>query len=80
MFFRFAAVLVILLAVALAGVAVEKGNLSLRRAISLQEYRRLQLVEQRARLRVRVERLMASMRTADERLAPRTASADAIDR
>jgi hypothetical protein len=62
MFFRFGAVVCVLVAIALAAVAIEKRSLALRRAISLQEYRLQQLLEQRARLRLRVEQLSAPER------------------
>lgn len=60
MLFRFTAVVALLIALAIAGVAIEKQNLSLRRAISLQDYRRQQLVQQRSRLRLRIEQLSVS--------------------
>lgn len=68
MFFRFAVVVATLLAIALAGVAIEKRKLELQREISLQEYRRQQLLEQRTRLRLEIERLSAPNRfsAADE--------------
>jgi cell division protein FtsL len=62
MFFRFTVVVLALLALALAGVAVEKRKLELQREISLQEYRRQQLLEQRSRLRIEIERLSAPQR------------------
>ena len=57
MYFRFGAAIVLLVVVSLAGIALEKRALSLKRAISLQHYRQQQLVEQRAQLRARVESL-----------------------
>jgi len=65
MFFRFAVVVAAIVAIALAGIALEKGNLSLRRAISLQEYRHAVLLEERARLRVRIESLSAPRAAAE---------------
>lgn len=62
MFFRFAVVVLTLLVLALCGVSIEKGNLELRRSISLQEYRRQQLLEQRSRLKVEIEQLSAPHR------------------
>ena len=62
MFFRFAIVVATVLVLALAGVAIEKRSLELRRDISLQEYRRQQLLEQRSRLRLQIERLSAPQR------------------
>lgn len=59
MFFRFAAVVAVLVGIALAGVSIEKRCLALRRSVSLQEYRRERLVDQRQRLRLQVEELSA---------------------
>ena len=59
MFFRFTIVVITLVALALAGISIEKRNVELRRSISLQEYRRQQLIEHRARLRLEIERLSA---------------------
>lgn len=59
MYFRFAAVVIVLLGLALGSVSIEKGNVALRRAISVQEYRRQQLQEQQSRLRLEVQRLSA---------------------
>lgn len=55
MFFRFAVVVVAVIGIALSGIAMEKDNLALRRSISLQGYRRTLLLEERSRLRVRLE-------------------------
>jgi hypothetical protein len=60
MFFRFGIVVVALVAISLGGVAIEKQSLVLRRSIVLQDYRLHQLLEQRARLRLRVETLSAA--------------------
>ncbi len=73
MFFRFAVVVIAVVGLALAGVSIEKGNLELRRSISLQEYRRQQLQAQRARLRLEIDRLSAPHRLLD-REPPRTAT------
>lgn len=73
MFFRFSIVLATVLVLALAGVAIEKRNLELRREISLQEYRRQQLSEQRSRLRLEIQRLSAPQRfTSDDDQRQRT--------
>ncbi|REJ84431.1 MAG: hypothetical protein DWQ34_19875 [Planctomycetota bacterium] len=66
MFFRFGAALVLVILIALLGIAIEKRNLALRRSISLQDYRREQLLEQRARLRLETEQLGAPGRLLDE--------------
>lgn len=66
MFFRFGAAVVLVVLIALLGIAIEKRNLSLRRSISLQDYRREQFLEQRARLRLQTEQLGAPGRLLDE--------------
>ncbi|MFV0445399.1 MAG: hypothetical protein ACK5Q5_17615 [Planctomycetaceae bacterium] len=65
MFFRFAVVVIALLALAIAGVAIEKRKLELQREIILQEYQRQQLLERRSRLQLEIERLSAPQRFAD---------------
>jgi len=55
MFFRFTATLVLIIAVSLAGVAMEKRSLAVKRSISLQHYRLQQLLEKRTQLRLDVE-------------------------
>jgi hypothetical protein len=62
MFFRFVAALVAVVVISLAGVAIEKRNLELRRAISHQEYQRELLIERQARTRAETERLGAPPR------------------
>ncbi len=57
--FRFAAALLLILAISLVGIRVEKDELALKRSISLQHYRLQQLLEERARLRVRMHSLTA---------------------
>lgn len=59
MYFRFSAIVVLLVAISLAAVAIEKQNLSLRRAQTLNEYRLQQLLDQRAALRVKQAELAA---------------------
>lgn len=59
MFFRFGAAVVLIVAISLVGIALEKQALSLKRAITLQTYRARQLEERRARLRLESERLGA---------------------
>lgn len=59
MTFRFVAAIVLLVAISLLGIGIEKQNLELKRGISLQHYRLDQLLEQHARLRLRTQRLGA---------------------
>lgn len=56
MFFRFAAAIALVVAVALTGTAIESRSLGLRRAISYQRYQLDVLTEQQARLRVEAQR------------------------
>lgn len=56
MFFRFGAAMALVVAIALAGTALENRSLSLRRAISHQRYQLDVLVEKQARLRVVAQR------------------------
>jgi len=62
MFFRFGAAVVLIVVIALCGIALEKRSLELRRVISQQVYRTEQLHEQRARLRTRCQQLGAPSR------------------
>ncbi|MCA9074421.1 MAG: hypothetical protein KDA93_05260 [Planctomycetaceae bacterium] len=55
--FRFTAALLLILAVSLVGIRLEKEELALKRSISLQQYRMDQLLEERARLRIRLHEL-----------------------
>jgi hypothetical protein len=66
MFFRFAAAIGLLTAIALAAISIEKQNLSLKRQISLQHYRLQLLQEQRARLVLQTQRLGAPPRLMKE--------------
>jgi cell division protein FtsL len=59
MFIRFWAVVAVIVAIALAGVMIERHSLWLRRAITLQEYRLRELERERDRLKLRVEELSA---------------------
>lgn len=59
--FRFAAALVLLVTISLAGIALEKDNLSRQRAISLQQYRIEQLLDRQAHLRLRINELTSPM-------------------
>jgi hypothetical protein len=56
MFFRFGAAMALVVAVALAGTAMENRSLALRRAISHQRYQLDVLIEKQARLRVAAQR------------------------
>jgi hypothetical protein len=62
MFFRFGAAMLLIVAVSLLGIAVEKRTLALKRTISLQRYRAEQLRERNIRLRLRCEELGAPAR------------------
>ena len=55
--FRFIAALMLLVGVSLAGITLEKRELALKRAISLQHYRMDQLLEERSRQRIRLHQL-----------------------
>ena len=56
MFFRFGAAMSLVVAVSLAGTAIESRSLHLRRVISHQRYQHEVLVEQHAQLRVAAQR------------------------
>jgi hypothetical protein len=58
--FRFVAALTLLVTVSLVGVGLEKRELALTRAVSLQHYRMDQLLDERARLRIRLHELYAA--------------------
>ncbi len=66
MFFRFGVTIGLIVAVSLAGIAIEKRTLALQRSVSLQHYRGEQLEEQRIRLRLRCEELGAPLRLLEE--------------
>lgn len=61
--FRFAAALVLVVTISLAGIALEKDNLSRQRAISLQQYRIEQLLDRQAHLRLQINELTSPMST-----------------
>jgi hypothetical protein len=63
--FRFLAALTLIVTVSLVGVGLEKRELALKRAISLQHYRMDQLLEERARLRIRLHELSAAAGNAE---------------
>ncbi|MEZ5943172.1 MAG: hypothetical protein R3C18_17395 [Planctomycetaceae bacterium] len=62
MLFRFLAALVLVTAVALTSVAIQKRNLALKRDISQQQYELERLREDEARLRLEVQRLESPQR------------------
>jgi hypothetical protein len=62
MFFRFGSAVVLVVLVSLAGVALEKSNLELRREVSRQQYRTEVLLEAHAKLRLRTQQLGAPVR------------------
>ena len=57
MFFRFGAALALVVAIALAGTALETQNLALKRSLSQQQYRLEVLVETQAGLKLEAQRL-----------------------
>ena len=57
MFFRFTSALVLVVLIALAGIALEKQNLAMRRAISRQQYQLDILLEKYARLRLKTQQM-----------------------
>lgn len=77
MFFRFGSAVTLVVLISLAGVALEKQTLSLRRALSRQHFRAARLEEERERLRMQTERL-ASPQQLFERI--RQSDAKARDR
>lgn len=66
MFFRFVFALLLVVAVSLLGVALEKRILALKRATALQQYRAEQLDEQGIRLRLRTQQLGAPARLIED--------------
>ncbi|MFM9960586.1 MAG: hypothetical protein ACKV2Q_05110 [Planctomycetaceae bacterium] len=83
MYFRFGSAIVLLVIVSVIGVALEKQNLTYRRAIAQQGYRLDVLVEKYAQRRLQAQRLGAPARTiksleqnsSDVRRPPRSAQA-----
>lgn len=57
--FRFVAALTLLVAISMVRIAIERDNLALHRAISLQHFRGEQLVERQSHLQLRVTELMS---------------------
>jgi hypothetical protein len=66
MVFRFACALVLVVLIAMAGVALEKHNLDLRRSIARQQYRLGILESRRAHLRLQAHELGAPVRTREK--------------
>jgi cell division protein FtsL len=62
MYFRFGSALVLVILVCVAGVAIEKQCLALKRAVVRQQYRRDALADEYARLRLETQRLGAPAR------------------
>lgn len=62
MYFRFGFALLLVVAISLGGVAIEKMSLSYRRDISRQKYRLEQLRNEHARMRLRTQELGAPAR------------------
>jgi hypothetical protein len=65
-FFRFGAALVLVILISLAGTALEKRNLELRRVVSRQQYRLEVLLEQHASNRVLAQQLGAPSRLVEQ--------------
>jgi hypothetical protein len=65
MFFRFGSAIVLVVLISLAGVAIEKRNLELRREVSRQHYRMDVLFDTHAKLRLRSQELGAPVRMID---------------
>jgi hypothetical protein len=66
MFFRFGTALVLVVLISLAGTALEKRNLELKRVVSRQSYRLEILQEQHAAKRVLAQQLGAPSRLVDQ--------------
>src|SRR5215510_15111729 len=66
MFFRFGSALVLVVLISLAGTALEKRNLELRRIVSRQQYRLEILLEKHAANRVLAQQLGAPSRLIDK--------------
>jgi hypothetical protein len=66
MFYRFGGALVLLVIIALGGIAIEKRNLTLRRAVSHQKFRQEVLMEEHAVHRLKAQQLGAPSRLMDD--------------
>jgi hypothetical protein len=65
MYFRFGSALVLVVLISLAGIALEKRNLDLRRAATRQRFRRDVLHDTHIRMRLETQRLGAPAQTID---------------
>ena len=65
MFFRFGAALALVVAIALAGTALEAQNLAIKRSLSQQHYRLEVLVETQAGLKLEAQKLGAPAKLFD---------------
>lgn len=65
MFFRFGSAIVLVVLVSVAGIALEKRNLEIRRRLTHQHYSSEVLLELHARQRLRTQQLGAPMRLID---------------
>ena len=65
MYFRFGSALVLVVLISLAGIALEKKNLELRRAVTRQRYRMDVLRDLHARIRLETQRLASPANTID---------------
>ena len=63
MYFRFGCALFLIVAISLAGAALEKRNLELRRAVTAQMYQQEMLLDAFARKRLQVQQLAAPTQT-----------------
>jgi len=73
MFFRFAAALMLVVAVSMAQVGLEKQSLSLRRKVSRQYYQLDELLELHAQLRLDIQQISAPSQFVAQRLQPKHA-------
>jgi len=76
MFFRFGSALALVVLISLAGTALEKRNLELKRAVSRQHYRLGILLEQHAANRLLAQQLGAPSRLVDQLDAETAESAE----
>ncbi len=74
MYFRFAAALLLVVLVSMAGVRLEKQSLELRRAVTVQYYQTDLLLEMLVRLRLETQRLTAPSQLGERRVSTRRGS------
>ena len=65
MYFRFGSAVFLVVLIAMAGVAIEKRTLKLRREVSRQYYRTEVLLERHATLRLRTQQLASPVRVVE---------------